>query len=168
MTTSKRTMWDLRSVPRPPAAPEVKPLPPKVESLPSDTTEPPEVKPPKVEQPLPELSSEGIINTIPRSMLVPLSVWFHLKTKSLYVVLGVADCSNAEEDEGQAVVYYNTVRRRLRYRDVNEFLDGRFVPINIVEDTGIQDTNESAVDQQSGDVPSPPEVKSPEVDSPEG
>lgn len=55
-----------------------------------------------------------------------LSVWRHLKTNSLYTVLGVSICStNGNEDE-RAVIYLSHSRKMLHHRVLSEFMDGRF------------------------------------------
>jgi hypothetical protein len=61
----------------------------------------------------------------------PHTTWRHLKTDSLYVVLGVALCStNGALAQGEkAVVYYSVDRQRLHYRALTEFMDGRFVEV---------------------------------------
>ncbi len=60
------------------------------------------------------------------------STWKHLKTNSTYTVLGVADCSTNGEREGveQSVVYISHTQGKMKYREVSEFLDGRFVRIS--------------------------------------
>lgn len=60
----------------------------------------------------------------------PMTLWRHVKTDSLYLVLGVAVCStNGERDKVErSVVYWSMTYKALRYREVSEFLDGRFVP----------------------------------------
>lgn len=57
-------------------------------------------------------------------------VWRHVKTNSLYHVVGVATCSTNGEREHKevSVVYFSMTHQRLCYREVSEFLDGRFVP----------------------------------------
>lgn len=66
----------------------------------------------------------------PVSSLTPFSTWYHLGTDSEYTVLGIALCStNGErEHKEESVVYISHSFAGLRYREVNEFLDGRFVP----------------------------------------
>lgn len=63
--------------------------------------------------------------------LKPLSVWRHVATKSLYVVLGVARCSTNGPREGteHSVIYHSQSHGHLCYREVSEFTDGRFVPV---------------------------------------
>ncbi len=63
--------------------------------------------------------------------VVPLSVWRHVASGGLYVVMGVARCSTNGDREGveQSVVYWSVARRHLNYREAGEFLDGRFVPV---------------------------------------
>ncbi len=57
-------------------------------------------------------------------------VWRHVKTDSLYHVIGVAHCSTNGDRENteMSVVYFSLDYQTLRYREVSEFLDGRFVP----------------------------------------
>lgn len=63
--------------------------------------------------------------------LKPLSLWRHVETGSLYVVLGMAMCStNGPRDKVEhSVVYHSLTYDGLRYREAGEFLDGRFVPV---------------------------------------
>jgi len=62
--------------------------------------------------------------------LKPYSVWHHLKSGGLYVVLGIATCStNGSEASAPVVVYWSTTYKHLCYRDQHEFLDGRFKPV---------------------------------------
>lgn len=72
----------------------------------------------------------------PEKMLQDFPVWRHVKTGSLYHVLGVARCSTNGEREGKenSVIYFSMTHQGLRYRDINEFLDGRFVPVPTKED----------------------------------
>lgn len=62
--------------------------------------------------------------------LVPLSTWRHFKGGT-YTVLGIASCSDNGPDEGnrRSVVYFSHKYQELRYREVSQFLDGRFVPV---------------------------------------
>jgi hypothetical protein len=57
-------------------------------------------------------------------------VWRHVATDSLYHVLGVARCSTNGDRDGKewSVVYFSLSYQSWRYREVGEFLDGRFVP----------------------------------------
>jgi formylmethanofuran dehydrogenase subunit E len=61
-----------------------------------------------------------------------MEIWKHLKTDSLYLVLGEATCStNGALEEGQpAVVYYSLTYQRWFYRKASEFYDGRFVKVD--------------------------------------
>jgi hypothetical protein len=61
--------------------------------------------------------------------LTPWSLWRHRKTNSFYVVLGVALCSTngPGEHKEQSVVYMSLTHQHLCYRELSEFLDGRFV-----------------------------------------
>jgi hypothetical protein len=65
----------------------------------------------------------------PESSLKPLSLWNH-GGGGLYVVLGLAECSTNGPRAGRerSVVYWSDTYRALRYREVGEFLDGRFTP----------------------------------------
>jgi hypothetical protein len=64
--------------------------------------------------------------------LVPWSTWKHIATGSAYTVVGIAVCStNGErENEERSVVYVSHTHGVLRYRELSEFLDGRFAPIS--------------------------------------
>jgi hypothetical protein len=67
--------------------------------------------------------------TIGDVMLRP--VWRHIKTNSLYHVLGIACCSTNGDREGKenSVIYFSMDYQGLRYREISEFLDGRFEPV---------------------------------------
>jgi hypothetical protein len=58
----------------------------------------------------------------------PWTTWRHLKTNSTYTILGVATCSTNGEREGRemSVVYLSHERQVLHYREISEFMDGRF------------------------------------------
>ena len=58
----------------------------------------------------------------------PWSTWRHLKTGSTYTVLGIAECSTNGPREGTevSVIYLSHERQILHYREISEFLDGRF------------------------------------------
>jgi hypothetical protein len=68
----------------------------------------------------------------------PLSLWRHVETGSLYVVVGLALCStNGPRDRVErSVVYHSLTYEGLRYREMDEFLDGRFVPVPRAELSG--------------------------------
>lgn len=58
----------------------------------------------------------------------PYSVWVHAKG-GVYVVLGVATCStNTGGRDGleRSVIYQSLTYGELRYRELSEFMDGRF------------------------------------------
>lgn len=59
-------------------------------------------------------------------------VWKHVKTRGLYHIMGVARCStNGErENKEESVIYFSISHQSLRYREISEFLDGRFEPVN--------------------------------------
>lgn len=67
--------------------------------------------------------------TVTELRMIP--VWRHVKTNSLYHVMGIARCSTNGEREGKehSVIYFSMTHQRLCYRDVDEFLDGRFEPV---------------------------------------
>jgi hypothetical protein len=48
-----------------------------------------------------------------------------------YTVLGVATCSTNGDRENveRSVIYFGHKYQQLRYREVSEFLDGRFKPV---------------------------------------
>jgi hypothetical protein len=60
----------------------------------------------------------------------PFSTWRHVATGSTYTALGVARCSTngPRENLELSVVYVSHTYGDLHYREVNEFMDGRFVP----------------------------------------
>ncbi len=68
---------------------------------------------------------------VSRTALTFFRVWRHVKTDGLYVMLGVARCSTNGEREGkeESVVYYSLTHQHLYYREIGEFLDGRFQPV---------------------------------------
>lgn len=81
------------------------------------------------------MSTEVPITTYPLKMtglteadLTPGSIWLHHQTQTFWVIGGVAVCStNGERDQKErSVVYYNPANPVLEYREVSEFLDGRF------------------------------------------
>ncbi len=57
------------------------------------------------------------------------SLWRHPKTGGLFFVLDVATCSTNGDRENveRSVVYWSFARRAWRYRELSEFMDGRFV-----------------------------------------
>jgi hypothetical protein len=64
----------------------------------------------------------------------PMRTYCHVKTSSLYLVLGTATCSTngPGENVAQSVIYVPLTPGKgtvgtLRYRDLAEFMDGRFV-----------------------------------------
>ncbi len=60
-------------------------------------------------------------------LLEPYSTWKHLKTDTTYTVLGIAKCSTNGVDGEVSVVYFSHKYQELRYRKLDEFLDGRFL-----------------------------------------
>jgi hypothetical protein len=73
----------------------------------------------------------GLKETFTEVDLVPYSTWFHSKTGGTCTVLGVATCSTNGDRENveRCVVYFGHKYQQLRYREVSEFLDGRFKPV---------------------------------------
>jgi hypothetical protein len=62
--------------------------------------------------------------------LVVSPVWRHVATGGLYHVVGVGRCCTNGERDGKemSVVYFSMDYQHLCYREVSEWLDGRFVP----------------------------------------
>lgn len=58
------------------------------------------------------------------------TLWRHRKTNTLYIALGVALCSTNGDRENveRSVVYWSLSKGQMRYRDIAEFMDGRFEP----------------------------------------
>jgi hypothetical protein len=73
----------------------------------------------------------GLKETFTEADLIPYSTWFHPKTGGTYTVLGVATCSTNGDRENveRSVIYFGHKYQQLRYREVSEFLDGRFKPV---------------------------------------
>jgi predicted SAM-dependent methyltransferase len=67
-----------------------------------------------------------------RELLTPGSTWRHVRTDSTYTVFGLALCSTNGEREHreESVVYASHTHGHLCYREVGEFLDGRFRPLH--------------------------------------
>ena len=58
--------------------------------------------------------------------LTPYNTWRHIKTGSTYTALGIARCAtNGKEDE-LSVIYVSHTKQELHYRELSEFMDGRF------------------------------------------
>lgn len=64
------------------------------------------------------------------------SIWLHEKSNRLYVLVGVSEnCTNIDELHGDYVIYHSTGRVcRIYHRSVAEFLDGRFLLVEGVEE----------------------------------
>jgi hypothetical protein len=65
--------------------------------------------------------------------LIRYAYWKHPKTGGFYKVLFVATCStNGERDNKERSIVYSNILipHNIRYREISEFLDGRFVPTN--------------------------------------
>jgi hypothetical protein len=62
--------------------------------------------------------------------LKPMSLWKH-RDGGLYIVLGVGLCSTNgdREHKERSVIYWSDHHGHLCYREISEFLDGRFRPI---------------------------------------
>jgi len=67
-----------------------------------------------------------------RTILKPFSTWKHVGTNSFYTVIGIGLCStNGErEHKEESVIYISHTHQHLCYREINEFLDGRFTPFS--------------------------------------
>lgn len=65
--------------------------------------------------------------------LTQYSVWYHPKGGGVYLVTGVSTSStNGDHQEGQRVVHYLSFKyREPRHREISQFLDGRFVPLDV-------------------------------------
>lgn len=63
-----------------------------------------------------------------RDLLIAYKTWTHVKTGSTYTVLGIGRCGTNSREGEESVIYVSHAYGRLCYRDVDEFLDGRFVP----------------------------------------
>ncbi len=66
------------------------------------------------------------------SDLTRYAYWKHPKTGGYYKVLFVAICSTNITNGQRSVVYHNVnpLKPEVYYREISEFLDGRFVPTN--------------------------------------
>lgn len=62
----------------------------------------------------------------------PHSLWRHVKG-GLYLVLGTAQCSTNGNEQEQSVIYWSFKYQALRYRKLEEFLDGRFKELDVQE-----------------------------------
>jgi hypothetical protein len=67
----------------------------------------------------------------PPTFVPHIPVWKHVKTGGLYHVICVATCStNGERDmKEKSVLYFSMKSGRYFYRELSEFLDGRFEPM---------------------------------------
>jgi hypothetical protein len=67
-----------------------------------------------------------------RLLLKIMSRWKHIATGSFYTVLGIGTCStNGErEHKEESVIYWSDTHQHWCYREVDEFLDGRFIPVD--------------------------------------
>jgi hypothetical protein len=64
--------------------------------------------------------------------LKPMSIWVNVGLSTFYIVLGVATLQSTNgpgEHQTRSVVYWSLAQPGLRYREVSEFLDGRFRPV---------------------------------------
>ncbi len=55
------------------------------------------------------------------------STWRHVKSGSTYTVIGVALQSTNDRPPEESVIYVSHDYQELRYRELSEFMDGRFV-----------------------------------------
>jgi hypothetical protein len=72
-----------------------------------------------------------------REHLKLFSTWRHTVTGSYYTVIGIGTCSTNgdREHKEESVVYVSHSHQHLCYREINEFLDGRFHPITFSQET---------------------------------
>lgn len=63
----------------------------------------------------------------------PYSTWKHTRTGSTYTVIGTALCSTNNRQPEESVVYVSHDYQELRYRELSEFMDGRFVRLRNLE-----------------------------------
>ncbi len=64
------------------------------------------------------------------STIQPNTLWIH-KKGGLYLVLGlVRSSTNGRENEPEEVLYYSFAHKTYNRREVSEFMDGRFKPID--------------------------------------
>ena len=59
----------------------------------------------------------------------PYSTWRHVVSNSTYTVIGVAADSTNGFEPREVVVYVSHHYQGLRVRELNEFMDGRFVRV---------------------------------------
>ncbi len=57
------------------------------------------------------------------------STWKHVKSGGTYTIIGVALCSTNDREPEESVIYISHDYQQLRYRELKEFMDGRFVRI---------------------------------------
>lgn len=90
----------------------------------------PEMLIPASKFPKVDLTAAGqVVGRAMRGMhLRPWTTWRHVATDSLYTIIGVATCSTNGDREGteRSVVYLSHEKQILHYREISEFLDGRF------------------------------------------
>lgn len=70
------------------------------------------------------------VTRYPRSAVTPYSLWRHRKG-GLYLVLGMGTSSTDGKDilDMEEVIYWSFTHRGTRTREVSQFLDGRFIPV---------------------------------------
>ncbi len=68
---------------------------------------------------------------VSRTALTYYRLWRHVKTGLHYILIGIAKCATNGERDGkqESVVYYGLTHQHLYYREIGEFLDGRFQPV---------------------------------------
>jgi hypothetical protein len=73
----------------------------------------------------------GLAVPYDRRDIIPFSVWRHVPDGACYLVLGIGLCSSngPREHLEESVIYVSLSYQKLRYRVVDEFLDGRFEPV---------------------------------------
>jgi len=60
----------------------------------------------------------------------PFSRWYHPKSKGYYMIIAVSTNSTNREPPRRVVVYWSELKREYHHREIAEFLDGRFVPLD--------------------------------------
>lgn len=65
-----------------------------------------------------------------RSLLTFMSRWLDVRTHTDHTVFGVANDYTGGQVGIEVVVYYSQDGRHLAVRDIDEFLDGRFLPLD--------------------------------------
>jgi hypothetical protein len=64
-------------------------------------------------------------------LITPFSRWYHSDTRSTYIAVGIGRCSTngPEENKTRYAMYWSDTKAEYKVRKLEEFLDGRFVPL---------------------------------------